>query len=137
LECAGPTALCYIINPSLSETAMLGISILILICLSLIAAFVAFDCLVRTEYEWHKMTWKEDGQPHGFFWIPSEVKLGIFIRPESSRAMRRCSAHWLFLTPLWIRGNARATRILYMYRLFVLLGNLPFLLLVIMAFLKK
>jgi hypothetical protein len=137
LECAGPAALCYIINPSLSKATMLGISVLILFCVFLIAAFVAFDCLVRTEYESHKIAWKDDGQPRGFFWVPSEVKLGILVRPESSRAMRRCSAHWLFLTPLWIRGNARATRILYMYRLFVLLWNLPFLLLVIMAFLQK
>lgn len=76
----------------------------------LLAAFLVFDRLVRLEYRSYRRNWDADGQPHGFFWVPPEVKRfgGWAVSLRSDFASKRCSHVWLFSTPDWIRKGEEA-----------------------------
>jgi len=93
----------------------------------LIAAFVVFDQLVRLEYSSYRMNWEADGKPHGFFWVPAESKSagGWMVSFGSSFAFQRCTFGWLFSTPEWMRRDEKARRLVFWFRVLVLMWNLP------------
>jgi hypothetical protein len=101
-----------------------------------LGGFYMFDRLVMEEYKSHRRNWEEDGQPHGFFWVPKEVRKlgGWIIRGRSSSASWRCSFVWLFSTPDWVRGDRKAKRFLFWLRLFVGIWNISTLLIVLFTF---
>ena len=78
-----------------------------------LAAFVMFDRLVRLEYQSFRKDWEKDGQPHGFFWVPPEVKRlgGWAVSLSSGFASKRCSYVWLFSTPDWVRKSEKARQL--------------------------
>jgi hypothetical protein len=86
----------------------------------LIASFFIFDVLVRREYLLHRRDWMLDGQPHGIFWVPRELRSasGLLINPGSSLARRKAYG-WLFTTPVWTKGDRTARRLLVGLRVLV------------------
>jgi len=102
----------------------------------LLAAFVMFDRLVRLEYQSYRRNWEADGQPHGFFWVPPEVKRlgGWAISFRSDFASKRCSYVWLFSTPDWVKKDEKAKQLLYRLRILVVVWNISMLLSVLFAF---
>ena len=109
---------------------MLSFVLIILFAVMLLTAFLLFDRLVHVEYQFYRSNWVADGKPHGFFWVPAEVKTlgGWMIKGHSSIASKRCAIIWLFSTPDWLRGDPRAKRFLYWLRFLVALWNLSILL---------
>ena len=87
--------------------------------LLVVAAFVMFDFIVRTEYSHYRAQWLVDGSPHGFFWMPDEAKGALHAFPaiRSTWAFSVCSGRWLFSTPDWVRENSAARNALLAYRL--------------------
>ena len=102
----------------------------------LLISFLLFDKLVRLEYESHRRHWDADGQPHGFFWVPPEVKKfgGWVIKGRSSIASRRCALVWLFSTPDWVRQDPIAKRLLFGLRFFVGVWNAGVLMIALLVF---
>ncbi len=91
----------------------------------LLVAFWTFDQLVRLEYHSYRTNWEADGKPHGFFFVPSEIKTmgGLSVSFKSSFAFHRCVFGWLFSTPEWAKGDAKARRLLFWMRVTVLIWN--------------
>ena len=102
----------------------------------LVAALLIFDRLVRLEYQSYRRNWEADGKPHGFFWVPPEVKRwgGWAISLRSDFAFNRCSFVWLFSTPDWVRGDEEAKQLLTWLRILVLVWNLSILLSALFVF---
>ena|SRR5713101_3144951 len=73
----------------------------------LLACFAAFDRLVRFEYGSYRARWESDGRPRGFFWRPSEAETF-----RSYLAQQRLSFTWLLSTPVWMREDPAARRLL-------------------------
>jgi hypothetical protein len=82
-----------------------------------LAAFVIFDIIVRAEYTRYRSEWESDGRPHGFFWVPPEVR-GWLNGPttRSSFARARCSLWWSVKTPPWARDDHDVRRAFHGYR---------------------
>lgn len=80
---------------------MLNLIAILMVAPFLIVALSMFDHLFRLEYTIYRKNWDADGQPHGFFWVPPEVKTarGLLIKGHSSLASRRCALVWLLKTP--------------------------------------
>lgn len=102
----------------------------------LLAAFVMFDRLVWLEYHSYRSNWEADGRPHGFFWVPSEVKRlgGWAVSMRSDFASKRCSYVWLFSTPDWVRNDQKAKHLLYWLRILAVIWNASILLSALYAF---
>src|SRR3989442_199246 len=103
---------------------MIGLMLLVLL-----PAFLMFDRLVRIEYEDFRGSWEADGKPHGFFWVPNEIRRfhGLLISSGSGIARQRCALSWLVLTPKWVRENRTARRAIFVWRFLVgfwILANL-------------
>lgn len=83
-----------------------------------LVSLVLFDQIVRTEYFDHRSAWEADGQPHGFFWVPSECifAAGLLVRFGSVVSHRQVWRSWLFSTPGWINRDRRARLILRCWR---------------------
>jgi hypothetical protein len=96
----------------------------------LLAAFLMFDRLVRLEYQSYRKNWEADGQPHGFFWVPPEVKRlrGWTVSFRSDFTSKRCSYVWLFSTPDWVRRDEKAKQLLTWLRILVAVWNMSILL---------
>ena len=82
--------------------------LLFVIC---IATFVLSSWLIRIEYESHRDSWEADGEPADYFGsVPgkytSRMAVGIA---------------WVFSTPDWMTGDAKALRIVVVYRLLFVL----------------
>jgi hypothetical protein len=101
-----------------------------------LAAFIMFDRLVWLEYHSYRRNWEADGQPHGFFWVPPEVKRlgGWALSLRSDFASKRCSYVWLLSTPDWVREDQSAKRLLFGMRLLVVLWNVSILLTAFLMF---
>ena len=91
----------------------------------LFVAFWTFDQLVRLEYHSYRTSWEADGKPHGFFFVPSESKAmgGLMVSLKSSFAFQYCVFSWLFSTPKWAKGDAKARGLLLWMRITVLIWN--------------
>jgi|SRR6185436_3723174 len=115
---------------------MITILAIAFLALVLLEAFLMFDCLVRLEYRSYKSNWEADGRPHGFFWVPPEVKRlgGWTVSFRSDFASKRCSYVWLFSTPSWVRNDVKARQLLYWLRILVIVWNTSILLGAIFAF---
>jgi hypothetical protein len=102
----------------------------------LLAAFLLFDRLVRLEYQSYRRNWEADGQPHGFFWVPPEVKRlgGWAVSFRSDFASKRCSYVWLFSTPDWVRRDEKAKQLLNWLRVLVVVWNASILFSAVFAF---
>lgn len=88
--------------------------------LGLFKGFLAFDGLLRIQYERHRSAWLADGKPAGITWIPPESKgLGSFV------ALQKIAFKWLFKKPAWITEE-ETTSLLRRYRLFVFAWNAGF-----------
>jgi hypothetical protein len=73
--------------------------------------------LVRLEYMDYKTHWEADGEPHGFFWVPS--KWGLWVSHRHHRALIRVSWLWIFKTPYWMKNDPTATRLVVWHRCLV------------------
>jgi len=108
------------------------LSLIAILCVApvLFSALFMYDRLFRLEYTSYRRNWEADGQPHGFFWVPSEVKKfgGLLIKGRSSLASRRCAFVWLFSTPHWARSDEEARRLLFWIRLLLGIANIGLLL---------
>jgi hypothetical protein len=115
---------------------MLTVLAIVFFASVLLAAFAMFDRLVWLEYHSYRSNWEADGQPHGFFWVPPEVKRwgGWAISLRSDFASKRCSYVWLFSTPDWVREDQNAKRLLFGMRLLVALWNVSILLIAVVIF---
>lgn len=102
-----------------------------------LASFVVFDVVVRAEYTRHRAEWERDGRPHGFFWVPQEVR-GWLSAPtaRSSLARARCSLWWAINPPRWAQHDNKVRRVLYGYRL-TLCSNLIAFVVFAMSFLRR
>ena len=102
----------------------------------LVAAFIMFDRLVRLEYTSYRRDWEADGHPHGFFWVPREVRRAgsWIVKARSSLASRRCALVWVCFTPAWVRRDANAKRVLFWLRVFVGAWNISILLIALFTF---
>lgn len=89
----------------------------------LLASFALFDLVIRRLYAVHRPSWKAEGSPRGFFFVPSEARWGPFARPGSSLAMQRAAFVWLFRTPEWARADATAKAWMTWFRLAVVGWN--------------
>jgi hypothetical protein len=108
---------------------MLHLIAILLVTPLLFVTLLMFDQLFRLEYTTYRKNWDADGQPHGFFWVPPEVRRfgGLLIKGRSSLAARRCAFFWLFKTPNWARSDNTALRLLFWIRLLLLISNMALL----------
>jgi hypothetical protein len=83
---------------------------------AIIASFIAYDRLVRHQYETAREAWDLDGHPPGMFWAPAETSRVRFWARDS--AMIR----FLISTPPWISRDERATELHKRLRTFWLCG---------------
>lgn len=99
------------------------------VALLFLISFFKFDQLVSLEYRLHRSDWIADGMPHGIFWLPTEATMlgGWLIRGRSSLATHRCWIKWLFSSPNCARQDKNLRRILFQWRLLVIVSNLTFL----------
>ncbi len=74
------------------------------------AVALSFDSLVKLEYSRHWDQWVSDGRPRGLLWVPTRESA------PSVTAFWHLSVRWAFGTPVWIRADAPAKRLLYRYR---------------------
>ena len=77
--------------------------------------FVAFDRLVRWQYEHHRKDWERDGRPDGFAWRANECSM-----VASDFSKKRLSFVWTFRTPGWATSDTRASSLLWQFRAGVL-----------------
>ena len=116
---------------------MVNVLAILFVALVLLAAFIMFDRIVRLQYRSYRRDWEADGQPHGFFWVPREVRTvgGWIIKGHSSIASRRLAFVWLFSTPAWARKDENAKRLLFWLRVFVATWNISVLLIAFLIYL--
>ena len=96
----------------------------ILLVPCVIAAFITFDQIVKTEHDLFFSDWEQDGEPRGFFWRPPRGLSG-FGSGWGLTAQSRWLA-WLFQTPPWARSNPEVLGLFRRYRICVLIWNLGF-----------
>jgi|SRR5688572_15995002 len=101
----------------------------------LFGTFLTFDQLVRLEYNSYRAQWEKDGTPRGFFWLPREYWrsqdiswFGIWKAQYKSGWAMQKPQFWIFSTPLWIKNDERAKKLLMRLRILVLIWNGTFLL---------
>jgi hypothetical protein len=95
---------------------------------ALIGAFLTYDALIRREYHDYNDQWITDGRPKGFFWrAPDWGKT----RPEVKGILRSGSLWmiWLFTTPGWAKQDAGVIKLLWQYRILILIWNVGMLML--------
>ena len=115
---------------------MVTVVTILFVASALVTAFIMFDRLVRLEYTCHRRDWEADGRPHGFFWIPREVRADSWSKKaRSSFASRRCALAWVFVTPAWVRKDAAAKRALFWLRVLVGTWNTSILIIAVFTFL--
>src|SRR5205809_433235 len=102
-------------------TALLVIIIAVAV-FALLSAFYHLDRLIRAEHDFHHDAWIADGRP---FFVG--LREGVAVR--SHFAWMRVSWVWPFRTPAWVRSSADHMRRLRLLRLFVIVWNLPFIVL--------
>ena len=112
---------------------MLIVAICVLVPM-LFCSFIAFDRLVWLEYHSYRKQWDEDGRPHGFFFVPREIRIlgGLGVRLGSTLAFQRCAWMWLVSTPDWAKDNALARRLLLVLRVSVAVWNVGMLIIIIL-----
>ena len=103
-----------------------------------IVDFIVLDRLIRLEYRNWRKEWQKDGRPHGYFFVPAESKSfgGLLVSLRSSRALRTVWIEWLFKTPEWMVKQDGARRLIWLHRCLVVTLWLPFLCLIVLAFLQ-
>ena len=98
---------------------LIGLSPLIV---SLAGLLASFDLVVRKQHDDYLDSWRSDGEPHGFFWIPRESRNRLGLpRLSSTGARNKCAWRWLFMTADWARADVGIHRMLIAYRVFMLL----------------
>ena len=80
-----------------------------------IACFVAYDRLIRRQYEIAREQWERDGRPVGMFWAPPET-------PVRSWARGKAMFRLLVSTPGWIADDDASTRLQRTLRVLWLMG---------------
>ncbi len=85
--------------------------------------FYLFDRVVKFEYGNYRKNWISDGKPIGFFWVPEEGRGKFLGLPKigSGFARGRCTRSWIYTTPEWAKGDARAAKLLLQYKLAAIL----------------
>jgi hypothetical protein len=91
---------------------MLLIGIFAFLFLAGISNAIFFDMLIRIEHDRHNLNWEKDGKPIGNFYVPAG---GSLFRGSFSRYM--LAREWFFRTPVWVNNDAKAQKILLMFRL--------------------
>ncbi len=115
-------------NIFIALVLLLVILVGMLLVADLFWAFLTFDELVKYEAGNQPNQWRRHGKPAGFFWRPpasayvswAERLRGGLIYPYLALA-------WLFYSPLWMRADANARRLLRRLRILVAIWNLAFL----------
>lgn len=86
---------------------------------ALFGAFSTFNKLVRIEREQFRQQWMRDGQPREWF-----QKRSTHQSRDGGLAKYICSWVWLFRTPYWVRASEPASRLIWRYRLSLLVWNM-------------
>ena len=105
----------------LSTIGSAGMRILATMAVLVLTASVAFDLLVRHEYRNYRKQLEQDGRPWKALWPAQEAPEG------DGAAWKFCGLSWLWRTPAWVRTDAVASGLLWLYRglgFTLLLGNL-------------
>ena len=96
---------------------------------ALVGSTLAFDRLLRYQYESHRVRWQESGKPIGFFYIPDAARdwdrysMGVAPVPRERRINgTRVQAEWFSATPQWAQTDPRALQLLFWYRALVSAG---------------
>lgn len=100
----------YLSRAAYNQT-MVSSAIAVALLLLWMGVALSFDSLVKLEYSGHWDEWVSDGRPRGLLWVP------IRESAPSLTAFWFLSVRWAFVTPLWMRADARAKRLLYRYRI--------------------
>lgn len=117
---------------------MIAIALFLPFILFTLLTFYLFDRVVKFEYSNYRKYWIADGKPIGFFWVPEEAR-GEFLRlPKisSSFVRSRFAGYWIYTTPEWTKGDARATKVLLQYKLTAVLPIAALLVWIIFVFFK-
>jgi len=108
---------------------MLLVVMMIVAAAALAGSTIAFDRLLRYQYESHRERWNESGKPIGFFYIPDAARdwdrysMGAAPVPRARQINgTRVQAEWFSATPLWARTDPRAMQLLFWYRAFAATG---------------
>ena len=102
----------------------------------LFGSFIAFDQLIRYEYNSYRTQWENDGTPKGIFWSPREYWRSqntnwfrnLKSQYKSGWAFQKVCLIWLFSTPQWIKNDNKAKKLLKRLRILVLIWNGSFIL---------
>jgi hypothetical protein len=97
----------------------------------LISTLIAFDKLIRLEYNDYRPMWEKDGRPRGAFWNAPENRRRFGINLRSEWAYGRLNFIWLFVTPEWMVGNPQALRLVRRLRVLAFLWNTSFMAIII------
>ena len=82
---------------------------------SVIAAFAIFDYIIHLQYTRYPEAWRQEGQPGGMFRSPPNAKR------ENSAAIFYSR---LFKTPAWAHGDRQIQRLLWIWRILVVIWNI-------------
>ena len=82
--------------------------------LGCLGAYGLFDAMIKWLYQSHHQTWRDIGEPIGFFWAPLHISRWS-LRASTARSKAMCA--WLFRTPQVIQENVRMRRYIIWYRI--------------------
>ena len=88
----------------------------------LLAAFWLASRLIRTEYQFYREKWEEDGRPADYF---GSV-------PGSMVSRFAVSTSWIFATPDWMKSERRALRNVIWYRVLFFIWIVGWIVLVVL-----
>jgi hypothetical protein len=89
----------------------MAVLILLLIFLSLLIGFILFDRVLKFQHSNHRSTWKSDGKPIGFFWIPEGSS---FLQGSFQRNIQALS--WTFGNQEWMEKEPSVLKKLWIMR---------------------
>lgn len=90
-----------------------------------IGTFLIFDAVLRVQYRKYREEWELDGKPHGFFFVPKELRKTFMIpNIKSTISMNVRYFALIFSTPAWATNEPRLVKLLRIYRLVYVLAVL-------------
>jgi hypothetical protein len=80
---------------------------------------ITFDNLLKLEYEEFHHQWIKDGRQKGMFWRPPASSL----TPHIGMGRQTSMFIWLFKQPAWMKSSEQAVKLLWRFRVLVLVWN--------------
>lgn len=82
---------------------------LMMVCV--LSILIAFDVILRRQYEHHREEWLASGKPCGIFYCPSETT-----RWRGDTKMKKLQLRWVFRAPSWIDESPATMIAIYAMR---------------------